>query len=241
MPAITPQDLLFMAVIFLAGFSQSLAGFGSALIAMSVLTPLMGLQIAAPLVAVLVLLLEVVLLAYYRQAFNLHNAWRLILASVVGVPLGVLFLKRIDADLMMAFLGLVIAGYAIYALLRFRLPALGGNLWGWGFGLLAGMLGGAYNTSGPPAIIYGNCRGWQPAEFKSNLQAFFLVNSTVVFASHLLAGSYNASIWRDALLGLPLLAAGVIAGLSLDRYINPEAFRKIVLGLLIILGLRLIF
>jgi hypothetical protein len=62
MPAITPQDLLFMAGIFLAGFSQSLAGFGSALIAMSVLTPLMGLQIAAPLVAGLVLLLEVVLL-----------------------------------------------------------------------------------------------------------------------------------------------------------------------------------
>jgi uncharacterized membrane protein YfcA len=89
-------------------------------------------------------------------------------------------------------------------------------------------------------IIFGNCRGWPPNEFKGNLQGFFLVNSLVVVAVHMISGNYTSDVWPKILLALPGLAVGLIAGLLLSKRINAEPFRKIVLVLLIILGVRLI-
>lgn len=74
-----------------------------------------------------------------------------------------------------AFLGVVIVAYALYALFNPTLPELAQRSWAYGFGFAGGVLSGAYNTSGPPVVIYGTCRCWQPAEFKSNLQGYFLL------------------------------------------------------------------
>jgi uncharacterized membrane protein YfcA len=232
---------LLLIIIFFASFTQSLAGFGSALVAMSLLPSLLGIQTAAPLVALLGLVLEIFLLAYFRDAVKISNIWRVVVASLIGVPIGIIFLKRVDERLTMLLLGVVITGYALYALLRLRLPRLEHSLWGYLAGFLAGMLGGAYNTSGPPVIIYGNCRGWSPPEFKGNLQTFFLVNSLLVAFGHFFSGSYNAEVWRLFLLALPAGGIGLASGLVLDRFINPGLFRIIVLLLLLVLGIRLIF
>jgi len=227
-------------IIFLAIFTQSLTGFGLALVSMPLLTVILGIQTAAPLVALIGLVTELVLLIYFRQALNLQVVWRLALASVVGVPLGVLVLQRVDESLVLAFLGLVVAGYALYALMNFRLPAVQQVGWAYGAGFLAGILGGAYNTSGPPVIIYGHCRGWSPAAFKGNLQGFFLLNTVVILISHFLAANFTPLVWQYGLVALPAAALGIVAGLGLDKRINPLTFRKIVLVALLLLGVWLI-
>lgn len=234
------QDVLLLVVIFAAVFVQSAAGFGVALVAMAALPPLLGLTTAAPLVALIALLLEVFLVVYYRRALRIQNIWRVTAASLVGIPPGVLFLKKLPEQILLTALGVLIAGYALYALLRLRLPRLERPLWAYLFGFAAGLLGGAYNTSGPPVIVYGSCRGWEPAEFKGNLQGFFLVSSLVVAGSHYLGGNLTPAVWRGFWLSLPALGLGLAAGLSLDRYIRPAPFRTGVLLLLLVLGLRLV-
>ncbi|MFN2197211.1 MAG: sulfite exporter TauE/SafE family protein [Anaerolineales bacterium] len=234
------QVAFLLAIVFLAVFTQSLAGFGSALIAMGLLVPLLGIHTATPLVAAITLLLEIFLVVYYREALKISHVWRLVAAAVIGIPLGVLFLKQIDEQVMMLLLGIVITSYALYALLRFRLPRLERPAWAYLFGVAAGMLGGAYNTSGPPVIIYGHCRRWSPSEFKGNLQGFFLISSTLVAITHLAGGSFTPEIWHLFLLSLPALGAGLFAGLQMEKRIQPAVFNWIVLGLLVVLGLRLI-
>ncbi len=167
--------LLVSLVIFLAVFTQSLTGFGSALVAMALLPALIGIRTATPLVALVGLTIEIALLLRYHAAFRLQSVWRLIVASLLGVPLGLLLLRRVDERLALVILGCVLVGYAVYALLGRPLPSLKSNGWAYGTGFVAGMLGGAYNTSGPPVVIYGDAQRWPPAEFKSNLQGFFLV------------------------------------------------------------------
>jgi uncharacterized membrane protein YfcA len=154
--------------------------------------------------------------------------------------LGVLALRKIDEDIITAILGVLLVGYALYALFSPRLPQLSGRVWAYSFGFAAGMLGGAYNTPGPLVIIFGNCRGWPPDEFKGNLQGFFLVNSFVVVTVHLFSGNYNPDILHYALISIPGLIVGLIAGFLLSKRLNAELFRKIVLILLIVLGIRLI-
>ena len=235
------QTLLLIAVVFFAVFTQSLTGFGSGLIAMAILPELLGMQVAAPLVALMCGTLEFVLLVRYRSALKLAAVWRLIIASIVGVPLGIYAVARLNEEIILTGLGVVLAGYALYALFNLKLPQLNHPAWAYGAGFLGGLLGGAYNTNGPPVIIYGSCRKWEPAEFKGNLQGFFIINSLLVITSHAVSRHLTPTVWHDYLLILPAFVIGVLAGVRVDRYLNPLIFRKIVLVLLVLMGLRMIF
>jgi len=226
--------------VFLAVFTQSLSGFGVALVAMALLPGLTGIQLATPLVALVALALEIVLVIRYRQALDVRAIWRVVLAALIGTPLGVYFLSRVDEKIALTILGLVIAGYAVYALLGLKMPHLEKPVWAYLAGLFGGLLGGAYNTSGPPVILYADCRRWPPDVFKSNLQGYFVVSSLAVIASHALNGNLTSQVWRLFWWTMPFLLIGLIAGLSLDRWLNPIAFRRIVLVLLVVMGIRLV-
>ena len=235
------NQILIAFVILFAVFTQSVSGFGVALVSMALLPALLDLHVATPLVALIAITLELFLLLRYRQALNLGAVWRVALASVIGVPLGVWALAKVEERIILAGLGVVICAYALYALFNLRLPRLKHPLWAYAIGLVAGMLGGAYNTSGPPVIVFGNCQGWLPAEFKSNLQGFFFFNSLLVVANHALSHNLTPQVWTQYVWSLPALAIGMLAGVQLDGYIQPETFRKIVLWILVIMGARLIF
>lgn len=227
-------------VFFLAVFTQSLSGFGSALVAMSLLPAMIGIRVATPLMALVALVIEVVLVIRYHQALEIKSIWRVILAALVATPLGVYFLSSVDENISLTLLGIVITCYAIYALLGLKMPRLEHPVWAYLAGLFGGLLGGAYNTSGPPVILYADCRRWPPEMFKSNLQGYFVVSSVAVVASHALNGNLTLQVWDMFWWTIPFIVAGLVAGLSLDRWLNPVLFRRLVLVLLIVMGIRLI-
>lgn len=227
-------------ILFAAVFTQSVTGFGSALVAMSLLPHLVGIRIAAPFVALATLLMEILLITYYRHALRWRAIWRISLASFLGIPLGVFLLSHIDERILLTILGMLLIGYAIYGLLDQKIPQIKHQLWGYSAGFLAGILGGAYNTSGPPVIIYAHSQNWKPAEFKGNLQGFFLLVSAFVTISHGLSGNLTPAVWQYFLYSLPAIGIGMWIGLRLDKVIKPENFRSIVLCVLLLLGIRLI-
>ena len=233
-------ELIVTGIIFLAVFTQSLSGFGSALICMALLPMMISLKIATPFVALVMVAIEIFLLFYFRQAFNWKAVLPLIMAAFIGIPLGYTFLSRVDEKIVLTVLGILITGYALYALFDISLPGLLHPAWGVLFGLLAGMLGGAYNTSGPPVIVYGNSRGWQPEEFKSNLQGFFLPTSFVVALGHGWNHNLTPEVWHYFWISIPAMAAGIFLGTRLGKFINPETFRKVVLVLLVVVGVSLV-
>jgi len=228
-------------IVFLAAFTQSLSGFGLALVSMALLPAVTGIRMATPLVALIAIVIEAVLMIRYRQSLDVHAIWKVVLAAVIGTPLGVLFLSRVDERIALTILGLVIAGYALYALLGLKLPRLENSFCAYTAGLVGGMLGGAYNTSGPPVIVYADCRRWPPDVFKSNLQGYFIISSLVIAASHAFSGNLTAPVWRMFWWTLPFIVVGLLAGLSLDRWLNPVMFRRVVLVLLVLMGIRLMF
>jgi len=216
------------------------------MVAMALLPVVIGIHEATPLVALVMATIEVFLLIYYRQALNIGAVWRIVVASLVGIPLGILFLSQIDDGIALTALGVFIVAYAFYALIdaftnHIRLPKLEHSAWAYVFGLVAGMLGGAYNTSGPPVITYGSCRRWDTAEFKSNLQGFFVVSSMVITLGHAWNRNLTPDVWQHYLCSIPAMVLGILTGTSLDKYLKPETFRRFVLVLLAILGIRLIF
>ena len=227
-------------VVFLAIFTQSVSGFGLSLVAMSLLVNVIGVREATPLVSLVAITAELIILIYYHHAFNLRAVARLSITAVLGIPIGLYYLGQVDEHVVTAVLGIILCTYALYALSGLKLPRLENPLWAYGLGFCSGLLGGAYNTSGPPIVIYGSCRQWPPAEFKSNLQGFFLLISTLAAIGHALNGNFTSTIWHNYLYALPGIALGILIGVRLDKRLNPQSFRQIVLVMLIVLGLRLI-
>jgi uncharacterized protein len=232
--------MVVMLIVFFAIFVQAASGFGLALISMPLLVGLVGIGTATPLVALIGITAEVFLLRRYWQALNFAAVKRLSLASVIGIPLGVYVLREGDGRLITTILGFIITGYALYALLAPKLPQLRQPAWAYGFGFLGGVLSGAYNTSGPPVIIYGTCRRWEPAAFKGNLQAYFLLNSVFTLTAHTISGNFTAVVWQNYLWAVPGVALGLVMGKWIDGRLNPSQFRKGILVLLVLLGIRLI-
>jgi uncharacterized membrane protein YfcA len=234
------MNLFVPVMIFLGVFTQTVTGFGSALVTMSVLPGLLGIYTASPLVALMAITLEVTLLIRYRGSINLGAVWRLSAAAIIAIPIGLVAIRSLPEKVVLLILGGVLVAYSIYALITPKLPELKAPAWAFGFGFAGGLLSGAYNVAGPAAVVYGNCRDWQPNEFRTNLQAFFLLNDLTVVTSHALAGNLTPTVWSNYLIALPAIALAIFLGLKIDRHLNPAAFKKIVLLLLIVMGARMI-
>jgi hypothetical protein len=233
--------LIALPLIFaLAFFVFGMTGFGSALVAMPLLSPLLGIEAAAPLFALVALTSEVIMLLRYRQQLNLSAVWRVIAASVVAIPLGITAARELNERLVLFLLGVLVGGYGLYGLISPHMPHIKDLRWGFGFGFIGGLLSGAYNTGGPPVVIYGNLSRWTPSEFKSNLQSIFVLNSLIVVTAHALSGHYGGGIFEHYVIVLPAMLIGLVAGWRVEKRVNPAQFRKLVLLLLVVIGVRLI-
>ena len=233
------EIVYFAATITVACFVQAVAGFGLPMIATAVLVALFGIQATVPLIAVIILELQLFLVARYRASLDLRAVWRISSAAAVGIPIGVLFLSRIPETVTIPLLGLILIGYVAHSSLALPVPALKSPRWAYLFGLFSGLGAGAYNIAGPPMIIYGDTQRWEPQRFKGNLHGCFLVITTVAILTHSLSGNMTAEVLRKSLIALPFVLAGAWAGTALDRFIDRTVFRRIVLVLLLVLGVNL--
>jgi len=228
-------------ILFLAALIQSISGFGSGLVTMAFLPGLIGIRTASPLFALCAIPLEIILLIRFRQELSLHEIWRVVLASIAGVPFGIILLKIASERIVLTVLGAILISYGLYALMGKRLPRSDHFSLPWVAGFLGGILGGAYNTSGPPVILYSDTQDWLPERFKSNLQGYFIVNSVQVLIGHYLAGNYQLEVLRWMPYAISGITTGLVVGALLDRHIPPVLFRRIVLVLLIVMGVVNLF
>jgi len=236
---IMPELAIFF-IFVIAIFVQTSAGFGSALIAMPLLVSLLGTRIAAPLFSISFLCIAVMITYRYRHDLKIKNIWRLIIGSLIGIPIGVNVISTWDEHLTLTIYGIFISAYALYALLGFQLPKLKNKSWQWVLSPFAGMMSGAYNTSGPVYVIYGDSQRWSPFEFKGNLQILFFLNSVLTTTNHILIGNITDDVLALLIYAIPGIIIGAILGFAFDKHINPVLFRKAIMIMLFIMGIRLI-
>lgn len=236
----TPELLVFL-VMLSALLVQSLAGFGSALLAMPILAQALGIKTAAPLFALCVLIGEIIMLMRHHKAFRFAAVWRLMVAAVIAIPIGIRTAHILPDNIVLLTLGILTFGFALYSLVGPQMPALKDKKWAFGFGFAAGLLSGAYNTGGPPYVIYGATQRWPQNEFKANIQSVFLISSLMVTTSHFLNGGYTPEVLHLFAFALPTIPLGLGVGFLLEPLISPAFFRRAVLIMLLVLGLTLIF
>ena len=230
-----------LGIVFLSILMRSTFGFGEALIAMPLLAFIIDIKTAAPFVAIIAGTVTCIILVTNWHKVQFHSAWRLVVSSLAGIPLGLIFLKGAYDVTMKVALAIVVIVFSMYGLLNPKLWVLKNEKFSYGFGFIAGILGGAYNTAGPPIVIYGSMRQWDPGAFRATLQGYFLPTWLFIMLGHGFSGLWTASIWQLYLISLPVLGVAYLIGNRLNRSIPAQAFHRYVHIILAGIGIFLFF
>src|SRR5262249_33146989 len=158
--------LAILAVIFLATLVRSAFGFGEALVAVPLLALFIPVEVAAPLAVLVSITVAAVVVAQDWREVHLASAWRLVLSTLFGIPLGVLVLLAVPQPRVKAPRAPVIIGFSAPRLFSRKQFELRDDRLAWAFGFAAGVLGGAYGMNGPPLVVYGALRRWSAQHFR---------------------------------------------------------------------------
>jgi uncharacterized protein len=218
---------LVLAIVCFAVLVRSIWGFGDGMLALPLLTLVIGMDQAAPMMALLSAVISVQLLHEQPQLVDKLGIARLVLGALFGVPLGLYVLIGMPVAWAHLVLGLLLTSFAIWSLARRRSWGAGagpgalvsdGNakragLRGWwldlGFGLLAGASSAAFDIAGPPMLIYAAARGWSADELRVNLQAVFLPLSLLTLGGHAIAGLWTREVATLVVIALPIVVLGL--------------------------------
>ncbi len=229
-----------LTVVFLATLIRSALGFGEALVAVPLLALLMPIEVATPLAVLLSITVAGVIVVQDWRHVHIHSAWRLIVSTLFGIPLGLLLLVAVAEYAVKAILAVVIVAFAAYCLARRTPGALKDDRLAWLFGFAAGVLGGAYGMNGPPLVVYGTLRRWPAEQFRATLQGYFLPASLVGMFGYWLAGLWVPAVTYCFLLSLPVALAAIWLGRVVSRRLPGPAFICAVHVALIVIGITLL-
>jgi uncharacterized membrane protein YfcA len=223
--------------LFFSAIIRQISGFGFALVSMPQITLLLGIRIATPFVAITGVTVGLLMVSSNWQQADRRILLQLVCAALFGVPLGVILFGYLPEEWVKRGLGVLVLFYSLYALAQPQLPLIRNPWLTWVCGFVSGILTGAYNTGGPPVIVYGTLRHWSPEQFRSTLQLFFLLVSLLAMIGHGIAGLWTAEMWWLYLYSLPGLFLGHYLGDKLHRMIPRHMFSRVIYSLLIVTAL----
>lgn len=219
--------------VALGAAAQQLVGFGFALLAMPLLTVLIGPQDAVAVEALGSLVGGGAMAWSLRRLVDRPRLRRMILGALPGLPLGALALGLLpDAPLRVAVAGAVLVMVVVLARgfhLQGERPATEV-----GAGAVAGALGASIGIAGPPVVLVLQAARLEQHRFRATTVAFFTVTNVATMALLVGTGLVGLDAWPAAAVAVPAAVVGNRACEGLAERVPPERFRPIVLATLVV-------
>jgi uncharacterized protein len=216
-----------------------MAGFGSGLIAVPLLSLVSPVTVVVPLV---------VSLDYLGSASqgikNLGQiSWKEQLALVpfmlVGVGLGLYVLQAAPTAALGRALGAFVIVYAVYQVLP--LPVLrGSRLFAIGCGLMGGLVGTLFGSGGPFYVIYLNLRNLEKTAFRATFAFNFLIDGGVRLVAYIVLGLFRWETLLSTAGALPIVTAGLFLGGHIQTRFSQRTFVWLISLLLVGTGVGLL-
>jgi uncharacterized membrane protein YfcA len=226
-------------VLFFAYLVRGIAGFGSGLIAV----PLLSLTFPVTSVVPVVVALDYVG-SFGQGARNLDRiAWKeqfaLVPFMVIGIGLGLFALRTVPAGILGKVLGGFVVVYAIYQMLP--LPPLRAAAWvAVVCGVLGGLVGTLFGTGGPFYAIYLNLRSLEKTAFRATFAANFMIDGGIRLVAYILLGLLSQHTLVVLLAALPVAAGALYLGGHIHTGVSQRAFVRLISVLLLGSGAALL-
>ena len=235
----TELAVYYVVVLFFAYFVRGIAGFGSALIAVPLLTLKFDFIVVVPVIAVLDYCASVGQGMCDRKYISVSDLWPLFPFTFVGVCLGVYLLSRLETRVMALCLAGFIMSFAVYSMLPLREQH--GRRWlAVPAGFMGGMVGAIFGTGGPFYVIYFRLRGLDKTRFRATISVSFVVDGSLRIMGFILTRALSLPMGFLVLCSVPLVWIGMFMGGRVHKKMSQQDFTKIVSLILLGSGIALV-
>jgi len=222
-----PALLALVVTAFLSGLGRGFSGFGSALIFMPLASAVISAQMASPLLLIVEMIAAAGLVPGTLHLANKREVTLMVIGSLLGVPLGTLFLLYADpltvrwmiVGLITPLLALMMAGW--------RYPhqptapvttAVGG---------IAGFFGGVAQVGGPPIALYWLRDATAAAVTRASFILYFALADLIILATYLWGGLFTQAVIVLALIAGPAFGIGLWIGTHMFGLASEATFRRV--------------
>ncbi len=238
----SPDLFVLAPIVLLAFLVETTAGFGATVIAVTLASHFVPLDV---LLAVF-LPLNLVLSAGIAWNQRAHIDWEILRRHVAAVMLpsmavGMALFELRERLVIRAVFATFVILLSLRELHRIRVGAsLDGSPLPWGRRIAAlvgaGLVHGIFASGGPLLVYVVGRELPDKARFRATLSTVWLGLNLIIQTRLLLAGSLNATSLRTSALLLVPLAAGIVLGDRLHRAVDARRFRIGVFSLLLFAG-----
>jgi uncharacterized membrane protein YfcA len=239
-----PTVLAGLILVFIvAGAVKGVMGMGLPLVAITLMSTVVAIQVAMPYLAIPVLILN------FWQAIRgpslsrtLKRFLTLGLAACVGIIIGTELLFLVEQAILSAVLGVIVCFYVAINIftINVTIPEHWEPVAGPIAGLISGITNGATGSFAPPFAAYTQALGVRRDDFVQGAGLVFFIAAIPWVAALAYKGALTTNI---ALVSTALTvpaAIGMIGGTMLRNRISEVRFRQIIFAALFLLGLNLI-
>jgi uncharacterized membrane protein YfcA len=237
-----PRFGLAIAIAGLAGLVRGFSGFGSALIYVPLMSAVYGPRIAAPTFVLQDVVCGLLFLSGVWQKAHWREVLPMAACAVFAAQFGTLILQYADPVALRWALCALVATVIVILASGWRYhgkPMLAVTI---GVGLLAGLLGGAVQISGPPIIVYWLGSGNPADVLRANFFAYFSIFSIASIATYVIHGLVTAQVLALAIFVTPVSLAGMWLGTKAFGFASEKVYRStayVIVTLSAIVGLPL--
>ena len=244
-PVVT--DPLFYAVaipaVVLLGISKS--GFGAGFGSLAV--PMMALAVTVPQAAAILMpvlfVMDVLGMAAFRKDFDLTLLKFLVPFGLLGIGVGALLFKVLDAHTVAALVGVFTLLFLAQRLL-FPPKANSPPPPRWLGAVLtatSGFTSFIAHAGGPPISAYMIPLRLSPVKFTATMAFFFFVINLAKWLPYAWLGLLDTRNMATSLVLLPLAPVGVWMGVRLARRISPVLFYRLLYVGMFLTGIKLVW
>jgi hypothetical protein len=236
------QTLIIIAGAAAAGFVQGLSGFAFGMVSMSIWAWTIDPRLAAAMAVFGSLTGQIIAAVTVRRGFDIKKLAPFILGGLLGLPIGLLLLPRLDVLMFKVLLGTLLVIACPAMLFSSRLPRItgGGRVADGLAGAGGGFMGAFGGFTGVLPTLWCTLRGLEKDSQRAIIQNFNLAMLAVTFASYIATGVVTSATLPYFAIVAPAMLIPSLLGARLYIGISEASFRKVVLGLLTCTGVALL-
>ena len=234
---------LILAGALAGGFVNGLTGFGTAMTALPPWLLAVEPAVAAQAISACSVASHLSTLGLIWHAINWRRLAPMLLAGLLGVPIGTWILPWLSVPTFKLAVGTIILAYCAFMLFaagRVRLAA-GGKGPETIIGFAGGILGGIAGLSGALPTMWAALKGWPKEERRVFLQVFNLTILAAMLVASLMQGLIGRRSVETIIVALPGTLIGARLGSLVYRRLDDRRFDRVVLVFLLLSGLSLVW
>lgn len=237
--------LPFLVIAAMAGYFQTVTGFGSGMIIIGATSSLGLIPVAMAVVIInfVTLTNSAVALPGKFGHINWHMTGAVLITALPMILVGVIVLDMMTAqaaDLMRLLLGtLIIAGGVSIVLQSRRDTHVSSRPGFWASGAVSGLFGGMFGIFGPPLIYQFYRQPMALVSIRSMLIMLFSITASIRILLVGMRGDLDARILILTGFTIPVVALATLCGRRFPPPLSPRIMRGVVFVVLVGLGGKL--